>query len=436
MKSFLNYIIITALLISCTENEVKQYSELKKITSFKIEPPLKSYKSGIQLYEIDNSKDTILVSDKGSYISIPKNCFNNSEGDLINSNITIQFKEYLNPATILLSGIPMEYLENKDTMNFQSAGMCEIVAKQNNDNLKIKAGKELTIGLRSMAHNKNYNLYYFDTLKGSWIEKEKSVQVQDSKTIPIPPIKLSEANPDKIINIKIEDYINRPLYKMWHKSKFVLYGETNSNKQDTTIWWYDMSVSVSDNPNVYKLSFNGVDDNTNQCTQQLLVLPAIDSINYQSEMNGFYAKMRNYVSKKDLITQQIEKEKQETERIEKMADTRIIVMRSFTINKMGIYNCDRFYIRPIIKTKQIGFKIDNELTKFDDAYLINKYDNAILRSIPVFNKKYKIDFDSKTYHFIGIINGDIYTNKIQLNDSQSNYTINKIELDEFKRIMQ
>ena len=468
MKNICIYAILTIGFWSCQQNEKNIVA--KAAPSFKINPPIVGKETLPHEFKIDNSKDTILVSDRGSFVTVPKHCFVDKNGNEVTKNVTVSLTEYLNPADILLSGIPMVYMEGEDTMDFQSAGMCKILASANGKDLQLKQDKDIKIGLRNMAQDSDYNLYYFDTLKGNWAEKQKNLKPLPFDNLPILPVNLAEANQDKIVTISVENANLRPLYRMWHKSKFYIYGEQKITKPDTSIWWYDMSVLPSDNKDIFRLKFNGVDGNANQCSQELLVQPTIDSVNFESEMAFFYENMRLYIKELEAIESELIQSEAEGAKIDsmwkvqskidsmlmaeqfvrdsielmreltyhKVAETREEVMRSFSIKKMGIFNCDRFYKRKIVATKQVGFKVKGAKIFFDNAYLVNKYDNAVLTYVPFYNDRYKIDFDSQRYAFVGIFGGDIYLANIQLSDGNDRFfdvNIDQISVDYLNEVM-
>jgi hypothetical protein len=470
MKKIVIYVTMIVGVLSCTSEEKEMILQLTKEASFKIKPPLVNNPPIAQIFNIDNSLDTVLISNRGSFISIPKNCFSDGKDNDVTNGITISLDEYLNPSDILLSGIPMVYMKSEDTMDFQSAGMCKISASSNHTELQIKEGKSIDIGLRNMAQENDYNLYYFDTLQGNWIEKETDLLLIQSNNLPMVPVNLQKVNPDKIVSIDIERYQLRPLYRMWHKSKFKMYGEAKIIETDSSVWWYDMSVLSSKNPDIFELKFNGVDENGKQHTQQMMVQPTIDSANYDNEMSFFYKNMRRYVEELQLVEADLKQSRIDAEKMDamweeqkvldsamyaeqwiqdslniirqqeyyKVAETRVEVMRSFSINQMGLFNCDRFYKRTIVAKKQVGFMVLGVKTCFDNAYLVNKYDNAVLTYVPFFAGRYSIDFDSQSYDFVGILGGVIYMENIKIsndNDRFFDVDINKVTVEELKRRM-
>jgi|GEM_PF-1770088 len=501
MKKIVTYIVLIVGTCSCevSEDYAESIEQVAVVQNSKICPPIVNQSPIAEFFQINNSIDTILISSKGNYISIPKNCFIDINGEDVKGNISISFTEYLSTSDILLSGIPMVYMEGNDTLNFQSAGMCEVLASSGKRILSLKDNKQIEIGLRSLAQDNDYNLYYFDTLSGEWLEKEKSLAVVLADQLPIVPVGLHKVDTNTILEIKIENYKVRPLYRMWHRSKFCIYGENKLISSDSSIWWYDMTINPTKNRDLYDLTFNGVDEDRRQYVYNLMVQPGIDSVNYAKEFEYFQENMRAYVkelqvfkSKLNLNTvnslkiqdefAQIKKEeevrnviqlredsmsmveyllgdslrqvqqlindslqviqnelweKQKTDRY-KSNRTRIEVMRSFQISQMGIFNCDRFYLRPIVATKKLNMFVDSRARQFDSAYLVDVNSNAVLKYLKYSVRSYVIDLDLTPYVFIGILGGEIYMANLsiyELTERFNSVIMKKIELSELKEIL-
>jgi hypothetical protein len=499
MKKLVVIYLLSVSALSCQSNETEAIAIIPVKEISKIVPPLLSEVPSAEVFKINNSEDTVLISKKGGYISIPKNCFINSDGEDVIEHVTISFTEYLNTYDIVLSGIPMVYYEGEDTLDFQSAGMCKILAHSNNELLNLKNDKSIDVGLRSLAQDNDYNLYYFDTLKGNWFEKEKNIPVILADQLPIAPIDLQKTDTNDILNIKIENYRIRPLYKMWHRSKFCVYGESELVRSDSSIWWYDMTINATQNRDLYELTFNGVDQDRKQWAYSLTVQPVIDSAHYAVEFERFQENMRMYVKEIESYKRELEQdsinsnkikaefavnliedsilsikqwrqdslniltymfedslrqiqqkvddslitiqanlwEGQQSERY-KSNRTRIEVMRSFNINQMGIFNCDRFYTRPILITKSVSMLINNQARQFDSAYLVDVKSNAVLNYLKFNVDRYLIDFDLSTYVFVGIIGGEVYTTNLSLDNLTERFNLvsmKHISVLELKRVL-
>jgi len=130
-------------------------------------------------------------------------------------------------------------------------------------------------------------------------------------------------------------------------------------------------------------------------------------------------------------------ESQKTDRY-KSNRTRIEVMRSFKITQMGIFNCDRFYLRPIVATKKLNMFVDNRARQFDSAYLVDVKSNAVLKYLIYSVRSYVIDLDLTPYFFIGILGGEIYMAHLSIDELTERFNsviMKKVELSELKEIL-
>ncbi len=430
------------LFFSCgTQTTVSKSEQNSTEPVFQISPPLAGSEPTKEIYCIDNSTDTILISAHGSFVSIPANCFVDSKGEEISGEVEIEFTEYSNTADILLSGIPMQFIENGDTQTFQSAGMCKVEAFFGDQSLQLKEDKQLSIGLRNRAQDDDYNLYYFDTLQGEWIEKKESIPVLLPEAVPVVPVALNDADTNRIINIEIENYTSRPLQKMWHRSKFYLLGGERLQHFNDSVWWYDIAVNETENQEVFELCFYGL-KNTNQYRERVLVQPLIDSSNFEKEMNSFRFKMKTYAKEVLALQQKIDRENKESEKIiqelneqqrldsiaragqrvrdsingadqQKIYEKNNEVVRVFSANRMGIYNCDRFYAFEATVTKNIKFQINGTVSTFSYSYLLLPSANTVLNYVQRNNETYSIALGSGNYCFVGIKGDQLFTAMLQ-----------------------
>jgi hypothetical protein len=88
---------------------------------------------------------TVKTQDSESSIHIPPGILVHKNGLQATGTVEIRYREYRNPAEMVLSDIPMTYSENNIDYNFNSIGMIEVRAFQNGEELAVKNGKEFTI---------------------------------------------------------------------------------------------------------------------------------------------------------------------------------------------------------------------------------------------------------------------------------------------------
>lgn len=460
-------LFVPAVFLLACNNQPKETTKEEKQSiapTFEILPPVEEFTPEAEVFSIDNSKDTILISEHGSFINVPANCFVTENGETA-TNVEVEFKEYTNPADILFSGIPMEFVTEDGKETFQSAGMCEVNASSNGKQVSIADGNALDIGLKNEAQDPDYNLYYFDKQKGEWVEKEKDLAV-DEETIPAKPVTISTIDTSRILHVDVEEYSLNMDFKMWDQSNFYLLPGQNPKYHDVGAAWYNMRVIKTTDPEVFVLKFNGTLGGE-QVIEALKVQPLVSPGNYDQAMRRFNRKMRKHAKRllkkkkgkeklidADETIAQIEQDHEEMKeqmKVEaekkRIADSTFIadmedsyemrsnVMRTFQVNQLGIYNCDRFYKREILATKSISFENGGEALKFNHTFLCSPRDNAVLNYLNVIDDTYKLDLSSGTFYFVGIKGGSIFCKEITMETSNGAHEIDQVEKEVFDNLM-
>lgn len=92
-----------------------------------------------QVFEIDNSHDTVIETDKGIVMSIPANCFSEKNGKPVNDRIQLELREALDAADMMKAGL--------STMSgdqlLETGGMFYINARHDGEQLAFSAGKSI-----------------------------------------------------------------------------------------------------------------------------------------------------------------------------------------------------------------------------------------------------------------------------------------------------
>lgn len=94
--------------------------------------------------EIDASVGADLKMENAT-IHLPPDIFVDKNGNLVNGKVEIHYREFRNSAQMAFSQIPMNYNENGEQYNFNSLGMFEIRAFQNEEELFVAKGKKFTV---------------------------------------------------------------------------------------------------------------------------------------------------------------------------------------------------------------------------------------------------------------------------------------------------
>ena len=120
-------------------------------------------------FMIDTNKDTTLLYSTGSLITIPANSFVDSAGNKVEGIVELKYREFHNVGEIILAGIPMVFDSAENKYHFESAGMFEINAYQNQAPVFIDKNKDVEIKMVSLNDNKtDFNQYYLDPMSQKW----------------------------------------------------------------------------------------------------------------------------------------------------------------------------------------------------------------------------------------------------------------------------
>src|ERR1051326_3627043 len=133
-----------------------------------IKPPLEDLKIAKENNSVASKQGAKLSYSSGTSITIPPNAFVDENGNPIEGNVSVSFREYKNPLDFLLGGIPMSYDSSANKNMFLSAGMFELTASVNGKQVFLKKGSMIDVQMTSMDAQPDYNLYAFNDATGNW----------------------------------------------------------------------------------------------------------------------------------------------------------------------------------------------------------------------------------------------------------------------------
>ncbi len=172
MKNAVIFIAIFQLFIlSCTKKQV-----------WKPRPPVPGLETPYEVFRISADSGKNLSFPGGTTVSVPPLCFTDSLGNIVKGMITIRYREFHQATDILLSGIPMEFTSVGEKRFFNTAGMFEIRADQDNRSLEIAPGKNIGIRFGSKYNGQEYSFFYLND-QGKWeFADYPETQVNEEKT--------------------------------------------------------------------------------------------------------------------------------------------------------------------------------------------------------------------------------------------------------------
>jgi len=113
-----------------------------------------SYLDNQEEFVFDPSRDTILITENGSILSVPGNSFASTSNEL-----RIVINEIDDPVKMFQSKIDMAYDSAGTKYHFESAGMIEIRAYDAGKSIDLNEGKEISVALVTSSLDPTYNLY-------------------------------------------------------------------------------------------------------------------------------------------------------------------------------------------------------------------------------------------------------------------------------------
>lgn len=157
--------------------------KLHKATVCSVDPPLENLLPEPEIKVINPLEGGFIECETGSVVQIPPNAFVDEKGKPVKDIVKLKFNEYHNYKEIFFSGIPMVYRTGGKENQFESAGMMQLEASADDKTVYMSPGSRIKILLASAERSKDYNLYYFDKIKGNWIEKGKDQVTYKKKLV-------------------------------------------------------------------------------------------------------------------------------------------------------------------------------------------------------------------------------------------------------------
>ena len=346
-----------------TMNSTESDNSPKKLL---VSQPFKNVRQAPEVLTLTNvEKAKSFTLETGTVINIPANAFEYPDGQPVEGTVDLQFTEMHNAAEIIVSGIPMTYIdENGEAQQMQSAGMFEIRGTQNDQPVRIAKDKTIEIGLVSDVEG-DYDFWSLDEEAGNWINegmiaatpgpvqtntspavqnKIRNLQ-QKTKNKPVKPV-FSEAN--KLVFNDL-DLKNCPELKD-QKPVVLIYAGTDASKspqenkwiRQPGIWHKKAIKPIADEPGRYELTLLG------DKMYQIKVEAApnaleIDKSNaaYQQELAEYQAAVKMLLDTKTLV------EKRKT------------FMRMAAVSGFGRYNCDILWKIQNAVSLDADFEIEN-----------------------------------------------------------------------------
>jgi hypothetical protein len=159
-KAFLIALIL-GLVIGCSSNNEKQVVKIDErilLPNNLLLPLFDSIRTKTQIYKIQGTKDTLIVGENGTVISINKNTFIDSSGNPPTASIEIRLVEIITLEDVIKTNLHTV----SDGKVLQTAGMLFLDAVSNNKPLRVAEGKDIFIVAKSQINDSRMLIFNGD----------------------------------------------------------------------------------------------------------------------------------------------------------------------------------------------------------------------------------------------------------------------------------
>ncbi len=429
-----------------------------------VAPPIAGVDIADTTWSVNAGSGQDFIYATGSVVRIPANAFTDSTGKVVDGPVEIRYREFHDPASIFIAGIPMTYDSAGQQYHFESAGMLEITAWQNGHPLKTNPAAPIRVAMASNTPEDKFNIYYLDTVKKNWsfIKKDDPIVIRlaadttsseagtaaSTPKEPIKPVKADAKKPGFAIAYNPAEFPELNAYKGVRFE--VDESKTPYNRADSKIQWEDVNITRNPDGATYTVVFT-----KDEKEARYVTYAAVDGANYAAAMQAFDAKYAEYQAslkaKEEAANNQSQRmqlivEEQDRHRMwvndtlaaRAMAiraargmnnETEGMIMREFMLENFGVWNSDCPSSLPegaeIFAT--LKDSRNNKPLQVDKVYLVERGRNAIFTYYTAALKEFKFNPDSENMlwaitpdGFLAIYSADDFKT---INTSKKNVTL-------------
>jgi hypothetical protein len=351
-----------------------------------VTPPLRGVDVPVHQFKIQaNKARTIQVGTLGTSIEIPADAFVDAQGQPVQGEVNIEFKEYHSISDIMVSGIPMQLTSPDGSTGYmQSAGMFDIQGSSGGQPVFIREGKTVTVNLASQHQDGDYDFWRLDKEAKQWLNKGPSKPqtnptkaqarerlrkaVAEAITAPVKPYRFDNKKPVLEFDINLDNF---PHLKEMGAVMWQYAGSDDKRDPAKNPWvlkepWDAAEVEpYDDGSNLYRLVLRN--DKKEFITT---VCPNQSGAEFKESMEEYATKLKSYEENK--VTQSEMKEL-----VKQQAD----FIRSYAVEGFGIYNYDIMLkdddFVPLLVDFDFGDLMIPGLHKLTTVYMITDNRNVV-----------------------------------------------------------
>ncbi|MEZ4982490.1 MAG: hypothetical protein R2769_13090 [Saprospiraceae bacterium] len=314
-----------------------------------VNPPIEQLNKPLVSQKVVAEKGGVIKTESGSKYTIAPNALVSDKGEKVSGEVTIHYRELHDYVDFFLAGIPMNYDSAGITWQFESAGMVEITAEQNGQQLAIDPEKPIEVELISEIPLyagqtiPNYNIYKLNPAERAWnytdvdniqvvstsneavfnedgtvsakflnqgpslamqkIESQRKAalnRLEQAFPKPVAPVKPKRANGTDFVfdldfneeDIKFGEGLtteeSKTIFEQYKKSLWQVHPDENVSSADLNKRWDDASITALSNIDFELTLING-DEKIN-----IRVSPVLSGEKFQEAMQDYNELMATY----------------------------------------------------------------------------------------------------------------------------------------------
>lgn len=442
-----------------TGKSLEEYHKLNRAhfaQSKFINPPFENVASAqFVSTKINANQGGVYEHETGSRLHIPSAAFIDKDGNAVQGEVDILYREFHDYVDFFIAGIPMTYDSAGVQYTLESAGMIEVYAEQNGKRVRMAPGKNLDVELishvkmpQSLNIPPSYNIYRLDEEKRNWVFTEvDNIQLVEKESIALPAKQEFEAELASIKKVKEEELQKietkiplpqsptKPKKTNGSNSVFDLDFKDNvelAGLYKNSLWQVSPRSNIKaneimknvENADIKKISSSEFEITFTAGNKQQIVLvnPVLTGADYENALADFNRQMQEFQRLKAKRDAQLAAEKAALE--EKIAQQKAMANKSYeeklailnkagnthgaidltiqrkVINRfkattLGIWNCDR-PLPPDIQLLAASFVTDSgKKIENRTAYMIDNSLNTVNRFLATDDARLAINRNSQ-----------------------------------------
>ena len=133
-----------------------------------IRAPFEGVTNNVAEKELDVSEGGVLAIGNGTEIHVPADAFVDTEGNPVTGKVKLSYTDLSDPASMIISGIPLNFGIKENPSVMESAGMFDLSATANGNELELASGKSIRTVISSNAEGDKYDFFQLNAEGKTW----------------------------------------------------------------------------------------------------------------------------------------------------------------------------------------------------------------------------------------------------------------------------